>query len=118
MYGLPPDFDASVFVGTELTQVSFSVNTVHLVLEPGVWISIEASFSVQVGAGAPFVTNSPPVESSELMALIGKKVRAAAGSVDGTLTLTFENGGTVVCLDDSDGYESYTVHARGKTFIV
>ena len=29
MYGLPPDFDASVFVGTELIQVSFSANTVH-----------------------------------------------------------------------------------------
>ena len=118
MYGLPPDFDATVLVGAELTQVSFSANTVHLVLDPDVQITIVGAFSLQVNAHMPLVLSSPPVDSSAIMALIGKRVSSAIGSRDGTLTLKFENGGTIFCLDDSEEYEAYTIQAHGKTIVV
>lgn len=48
MYGLPSDFDASIFVGRELQQVSFTVNTVHLTFDGDVAITLESSFVFQM----------------------------------------------------------------------
>jgi hypothetical protein len=50
-----------------------------------------------------------PVAGSRLMRLIGARVQAAKGDVDGTLTLTFDDGQILECLDDSDQYESYQI---------
>lgn len=118
MYGLPDTFDASVFVGVQLVQVSFSANTVNLVFEPAISVTIEAAFVVNAGAGLQPVKCSPPVRSSELMALIGAHVVVATGNADGTLVLDFDNGGRVVCLDDSAHYESYKIRANGLDLVV
>jgi Family of unknown function (DUF6188) len=118
MHSLPPDFDASAFTGTELVQVSFSANTVHLVFETDVQMTIVGPFFVQVHCGLPPVRYSPPVESSSLMALIGKRVVSASGDADGTLTLQFENGGKIICIDESKNYESYTLIIGGREIIV
>jgi len=118
MYGLPVTFDASVFVGVQLMQVSFSANTVNLVFEPEIVVSIEAAFVVSAGAGLQPVKYSPPVQSSDLMTLIGEHVVAATGNADGTLVLEFDNGGKIVCLDDSLDYESYKIRANGLDLVV
>jgi len=118
MYGLPATFDASVFVGVQLMQLSFSANTVNLIFEPEIVVTIEAAFVVSAGAGLQPVQYSPPVQFSDLMTLIGEHVVVATGSVDGTLVLEFDNGGRIVCLDDSVHYESYRIRANGLDLVV
>jgi len=118
MYGLPSNFDASAFVGTELVQISFTSNTVHFVFEPDIQLTIEASFIIQPNSDMPPVEDLPPVKTSCVMTLIGKKVHSAKGSTNGTLTLQFEGGGTIICLDDSENYESYKILIRGNEIVV
>ena len=52
------------------------------------------------------------------MTLIGEHVVAATGNADGTLVLEFDNGGKIVCLDDSLDYESYKIRANGLDLVV
>jgi hypothetical protein len=118
MHGLPGEFDGSAFVGAELVSVSFSVNTVRLLFEPDAEITIMASFIVQAGADLEPVRDAPPVASSSVMALVGAKVCSASGTADGTLALHFDSGGSVVCVDDSRDYESYTFRINGGEFVV
>jgi hypothetical protein len=118
MYGLPPDFDASIFVGRELVQVSFTTNTIHLAFDGDIAITVESSFVLRLGNWTEPVTEAPPVHSSSLMALVGHRVRSARAATDGTLTLHFEGDGTLACLDDSKDYESYHIQAPDREIVV
>ena len=116
MYGLPDDFDGSVFVGRELEEVSFTVNTVHLAFEGEMSITITSRFFLQLGGDR--VEQAVPVKSSSLMALLGRSVRLVNASPDGTLRLQFDSGDAVTCVDDSKMYESYQIHLNGREIIV
>jgi hypothetical protein len=118
MYGLPVDFDASIFHGRECCQISFTENTVYITFDEDLAITLESSFAFCLSAGTEAVVQAPPVESSSLMALLGKRVRHASATLQGTLTLDFEGGATLVCLDDSKEYESYHIWSSGKEIIV
>ena len=109
MYGLPPGFDASRFVGRTVEQVSFSENTVHLAFDEDVGITISSSFSHSTGRGVfrSARVMSVPVSDSRLMQLAGASVESAESTDEGTLTLRFTNGHVFECYDDSPMYESY-----------
>ena len=112
MHGLPPDFDPSVFVGRELEQVCFTVNTVSLAFDDDIMITLEGAFVVRAASGGE-VKQSPPIESSGITALLGQRVSVASAS-EGTLLLQFEGGGSVACLDESPEYESYHIVLRQR----
>ncbi len=118
MYGLPADFDATIFIGRELEQVSFTVNTVRLAFADDVAITMESSFAFQAPGTEELVRQAPPVQASALMVLVGRKVCAARAENNGTLRLEFTAGGTLLCLDDSPQYESYHIWVGGKETIV
>lgn len=118
MYGLPPDFDASIFVGRELEQVSFSANTVHLTFDDDIAITLESSFLFQTDKTQTAVKQEPPVQSSSIMSLVGRRVCSARSTSDGTLTLQFTGDGTFTCVDDSEEYESYHIWFCGKEIVV
>lgn len=117
MYGLPEDFDATVFLGHELVMVSFTTNTVNLVFDGDVAITIEASFRHHSPTGEAS-TEVPPVRSSTLMTLLGHRVVAARSSRDGTLTLQFDGAGSIDCLDDSKAFESYHLRFADREVVV
>ena len=114
MYGLPSDFDASVFIGRELQMVAFTVNTVHLSFDGEVELTIETSFDVQLDDTSEAVRQAPPVQTSSLMSLVGRTIRSARAHSDGTLMLDFSGGGTLTCIDDSKEYESYHIRVHGR----
>lgn len=118
MYGLPPDFDSSVFIARELQQVSFTANTVHLAFDADIAITLESFFMFQLDKKTAAVKQAPPVQVSSLMSLIGHKVCAASAVRDGTLILEFTGGGTFTCIDDSKEYESYHIWIRGREIVV
>ena len=118
MYGLPADFDASHFIGSELQQVSFTVNTVHLTFDKDISITLESSFSFQLDKNSEIIKQVPPVQVSAVMSLVGRQICAASATRDGTLALEFTGGGVFTCIDDSKEYESYRICLYDKEIIV
>jgi hypothetical protein len=112
MYGLPPDFEPSMFAGRELLQVSFTINTVDLLFDDDVGITIEGTFEFRAREGRPSERQTIPSTSSALVELVGHKVVAAAAQQNGVLTLDFDNGGRLTCLDESSQFESYHIRSR------
>jgi hypothetical protein len=118
MYGLSATFDASVFVGKELIEVCFSVNTISFSFERDVLITVMGSFIHRDKQSTSVNKQSVPVSTSSLMNLAGKKVQIAEARQDGTLTLHFENGHSLILLDDSQAYEAYIIRIGDKETIV
>jgi hypothetical protein len=106
VHGLPADFDPKVFVGRELQQISFTVNTIHLTFDGEVAITLEGSFLLRAGPAAETTKHTVPVTDSSLMSLVGKRILEARRE-GSTLALEYEGGGLLACLDDSREYESY-----------
>jgi hypothetical protein len=118
MYGLPADFDASVFVGRELEQITFTTNTIGLVFKGDIVVTVESSLVFRAGESAEPIKESPPVESSGLMALLGRQVLLADTGADGSLTFHLSGGGTLALLDDSREYESYHILTPEREIVV
>jgi len=118
MYGLPADFDASVFVGRELEQVCFSVNTIRFDFDGDIAITATSSIVLTLSAGTEPEQQAPPVVASRVMALVGRKVRSAQSHTDGTLRLCFEGGGSLTYRDDMKSYESYYIRIADKEIVV
>lgn len=109
MYGLPPDFDASVFIGKELEQICFSVNTITFHFGLDVSITVVSLFIYRVATEGPECTETIPLHSSNAMRLLEKTVTSAVGQIDGTLSLTFGDGSNLMFIDDTHQYESYHI---------
>lgn len=118
MYGIPSGFDPSLFIGRELQQVSFTVNTVHLTFDDEFAITIESSFLFQPDKTAPASRQTLPVRESNLMSLLGHQVSAARSAADRDLILEFTGGGVLTCIDDSREYESYHIWIHGEQIVI
>jgi hypothetical protein len=118
MYGLPKDFSALIFVGQELVEICFTVNTAHLVFDGEVSITLLSSYVYTSSSNNVSRKETVPVLSSSLMHLIGKKVSSATAKTDGTLTLMFEDGASLILLDDSRDYESYSIRIGDREIVV
>ena len=123
MYGLPKDIDLSFFVGKTLNVVSFATNVIHLDFDGGVKISLESSFQHQQKSDVEHtqigtIQSVYLIQTSSLMQLANHTVVSAIGTEDGTLTLTFDHGHVLKCLDAPNGYESYNFTDGERTWIV
>jgi hypothetical protein len=122
VYGLPPDFDASFFIGRTLTQTWFQEYSVQFLfsydLADGPTISLQSTYLFRFGTGAEVERAEVPVGSSSVMQVIGKHVVHASGTTDGTLRIEFEGGASIEFLDDNEAHESYQIQADGRQIIV
>ena len=123
MYRLPKDIDVSFFVGKTLNVVSFAVNVIHLIFDGGVHINIESSFQHQQKLEVEHhqlgtMQSVYMIQASSLMQLAGHAVVTALGTEDGTLTLTFDHGHVLHCLDDTQGYECYNFTDGERLWVV
>ncbi|MDQ2986391.1 MAG: DUF6188 family protein [Armatimonadota bacterium] len=118
MFGLPPDFDASPFIGCTLELVSFSENTINFSFDRNVSVTVEGFFDHVQGTNVNGEPLSVPVQNSQLMQLTGHSVQMAEGSEDGTLTLVFTNGQQLIVYDDLPMYESYKINIGTTEIIV
>lgn len=123
MYGLPKDIDLSFFVGKTLNVVSFATNVIHLKFDGGVSISLESTFQHQQKIDvelnhAGTIQSVYLIQTSSLMQLSNHAVDSATGTEDGRLTLVFDNGHVLHCLDDQEGYECYNFTDGERLWIV
>ena len=118
MYGLPSNFDASIFVEHELEQICFSATNVTLHFGDGVSISVLSAVAYSLSSTDPRQVESVPVSYSGLMRLIGKRVLSAESEVDGHVILRFSGGAELHLRDDSTNYESYSIRVGNREIIV
>jgi hypothetical protein len=122
VYGLPADFDASFLVGRMLSQIWFQEYSMQFLfgeaLTEGPTISLQSTFLFLSASDGEVERGEVPVSDSRVMQLIGKHVRQAAGSIEGTLRLEFESGAAIEFLDDNEHYESYQIRAADRFIIV
>ena len=109
MYGLPKDFDVSVFVGKELIQICFAINVVSVHFEERIRITSEGSFGYSLSPENKDVAYQIPVKDCEILELVGQAVTAATVEGPGGLRLRFDNGHSLIFYDDKSNYESYHI---------
>ena len=109
-----------MFIGSTVQQVAFSANTLFISFGNEISITILASFEhlVTPAENESNGVQRVPVKESRLMQLIDHAVESVEASVDGTLTLHFNNGQTLRCFDDSPQYESYWItHGKKEIYV-
>jgi len=113
MYGLPSDLDLSFLVGATLLQVCIGANEVILRFDRDASITIESRFSVCDLNGHTIVFDDAPSSAACLAELLSDSITDVLGCPDGTLRLSFAEGGFLEVYDSSNDYESYQIqHAQ------
>jgi hypothetical protein len=118
VYGLPTGFDATIFVGRRLDRICFAQYIIFFYFDDDLVVNLEASFTVEHASGKQSRKQAAPVDSSDVMALIGQTVKWAASEPEGTLAIGFEGGETLRFLDDKSHYESYSIDTPEGRIIV
>jgi hypothetical protein len=121
VYGIPKDFDPTIFVGAMLERLSFGpyIVTLDFGVEGGLALSIEGSYEHSGPAdGGWHDVDEPPVSDSRLTRLAGKIVEAAVVEDSRTLRLSFDDGQTLRVKDDSSQYESFQVSHGQKYWVI
>jgi hypothetical protein len=119
MYGLPPKFSGEFLLLRTLEYVSFSPNTVQLVFDQAISITVLASLQhLEPTDVCESAKQTIPLRESRLMQIIGSAVTMAHGDETGTLTLGFANGHVLRIFDDSKQYESYLIrNGQAETYV-
>lgn len=118
MYGLPQNFDGRFLEGSALELICFAQFQIYLHFDNKVSIRIESALLHEEQEGSRRRYSEMPVLESNLMVLLGRYVVSASGNEAGTLTLQFDNGHKLHCLDDSKQYESYTItYSEGEIIV-
>jgi hypothetical protein len=118
MYGLPKDFNAERLVGRTLEMICFNENQIYFHFDEKLTIQVESSLGYQqLPTQEPEIIEVPALQSS-LMQLLGHSTTNAFGDNKGTLTLEFEDGQILQCLDDTPMYESYHIIQGDHRIIV
>ena len=118
MYGLPKDFDTSIFLGKTIQAISFSANTIDFMFDDALSITATGSFSHHIPGQNSDEVESIPVKNSKLMQLTEKSVVSAKVEGRGNLVLQFNDGQILRCIDDTPRYESYSITYHSKeTFV-
>jgi len=112
MYGLPKDFKGEFLVGRFLEQICFGLYQVQLRFDQRVTIAVESTFLYKDSlASEPRKIGIPdlPAIQSDLLQLLHHKIVNAFGNEEGTLTMEFDHGHILLCLDDEPAYEAYQI---------
>jgi len=113
MYGLPPNFDATGFIGKTLDLLVVGKWQLTLRFSEDCTINIEGK--IAVNSEAPIYL---PNSLAAAYQLINQVVDSASGTEDGTLTLHFGNGSTLRVFDSQEKFESYNFNMNGEGLIV
>ena len=116
MHGLPATFDTAFLLNRTLEEICFTENQILLLFDMDVQITLEGAYS-HSERGTESEPLHVPASTSKLMQLAGHTIVRAASTADGTLSMFFDNGHRLTCLDTPQ-YESYRVRHRSQEIIV
>src|SRR6267378_441565 len=106
MYGLSKDLDLNFLNGREVVQVAIGVYQIQFKYFDGQeeWIWKPEPGAAQIAA--------------RTVSLLSATIQNFDRQENGTLILTFSNGGRLTILDSSREYESYQITRPGQTIVV
>lgn len=118
MYGLEEATDMSFLRGRELIQIAVGLYQVIFAFDEQVTISVEGSYELHNEASISIWTPGATQAAAAALSLLGATIANVRGEANGTLTLTFSEGRSLVILDSSKNYESYQITQPGNTIVV
>jgi len=118
MYGLPPNTQLDFLKGKALLQACFGANDLILNFTEDISISIFSSVGVSFGGGSLDKHSAFEEVSRELLQLLNREIVEVHWTPKGTVTLIFDEGGTVQIYDDSEHYESFTITSPSGLLVV
>ena len=119
MYDLPQGITFEFLRGRELELLCFGPYTVTLHFGGGIQMQIEASFThIIVEHRAKPLASHFPLSDSQLMRLLMQRITQVSVKRNGTLTLGFGNGDTLVIDGNVGPYESYNVNHPDGLLVV
>ena len=118
MYGLPSDFDSSVFVGHRLESVTFAENVIVLDFSDAISVSISGTVLYQESPAASPQRERPAASRTSLISAVGRTVEAVELKSPRELILRLERSFSVTLLDDSDAYECYLISVGDQEIVV
>ncbi len=105
-------------VGYTLELICFSQNQLVLHFDRKLTITVISALSHSDPSKLADELIEIPVLQSDLMQLLEHQITRAFGDQHGNLTLEFENGHILRCLDNSRQYESYMIQFGDQEIIV
>jgi Family of unknown function (DUF6188) len=119
MYDLPKGTTFEFLRDRELELLCFGPYTVTLHFGGGIQLQIEGSFThITMQHGVAPEASHFPLSESQLMRLLLQRVTQVAAKQNGTLTLRFGNGDTLVIDGNIGPYESYNVNHPDGLLVV
>ena len=116
MYGFPDSIDPNQLVDTALVAVTYSSNSIHLDFSK--WgVTVFGRLDIETIAGVQH-TETPPVEISKLVGVVGQSVVAACLQGTRTLELRMSDGSRIRLVDDSVEFESLILRLEDTEYIV
>ena len=116
MYGIPADLPIRVFVGQKLNQVCLGRFQIQLHCSGTGSISVEGRWELRDDAGQMVDREEDHEQRRSYRIHRVIDVPVARFSIDPprSFTLFFENGLALSVFDDSEKYESFSIHLDGK----
>ena len=119
MYDLPKGITFDFLKNRELELLCFGPYTVTLHFDGGIQLQIEGSFThIIAGQGRPPEASRFPLPDSRLVRLLTQSVSEVKVKRNGTLTLGFGNGDTLIVDGNVGPYESYNVNRPDAKLLV
>lgn len=118
MHGLPANFNAQMFVGKQLTSLTYAENLIHVNFDEELTLTVLDSISYRTDAQAVETVESSPLTTTRLVSLIGRHVTSGKVETPRELVLGLEGGGSMRFVDESDRYESFIIRGPGTEIIV
>ena len=121
MYGLPKDFDGSRLIGCFLEQICYGIAQIQLRFDKRLVIAVTSSLLYKDPAlDIPKRIDIPgePAIQYDLLHLLHHTIVRAFGDDKGTLTIEFDRGHILQCLEHDDPYESYEIIFGDEIIIV
>ncbi len=112
MYGVPKDLDLRRFEGATLTQICLGSFQVQFNLDqPVLQVFAEGTWEVRGPSGELVDKNMEQKEREafRIHPLIGSRFVGYTVNSPKSLTLRFDNGWSLILVDDSEKYESFTI---------
>ncbi|SRR5260221_8590222 len=117
MYDLPKGFSFEFLRDRELELLRYGPYTVTLHFTGGIQLQIEGSFTHNAN-GQRAKPAHFPLSESRLMLLLMQRVTEVEAKRNGTLTLRFGNGDTLMIDGNVGPYESYNVNHPDGLLVV
>jgi hypothetical protein len=116
MYGVPADLPLDRFVGSELGQIAIGILQVQFRFEGSLSIHSEAHWELHGPTGEIVDTarNHAERDCYRIHEILGASVTRFSINAPTSFTLFFNSGHALTVFDDSDHYESFSVHLDGE----